>query len=319
MQSITKVGNVVAAWLLAATMAMTMACVEKTAPQEEQGTLAIPLLATGSDGATYQLNHAIFDITGPNGFDLTVDGSNQPSLTLGLNPGLYTVHLQPGWTLAKSEMGVFRPVQALLGSQNPQLVRVLVNYAATMSFQFLMRSPFGDLTITFGVDASPRQLTGGMAIGSGAANGILAPYSRAQMDFSFYLSPGAPERIIEADGTRRLQFTSDLSAAEFFNDPVGLLADYFAPRLNGQRIEFHLSAHPDGTQEFGGSYNGYTDDSSFELTMVNTSIAPLSLDAEGFPIDQFFHEVVPFNLSVVDGEYNEGSASGRLVLRNLPN
>src|SRR5450432_1906487 len=138
------------------------------------GSIELPLSQTGPDGALYQLS-ANFDFTGPDGVTQTIDGTAfAPSVTVAEPPGIATVRLDDGWTLEKSTDGgaTYQPVSAILGSANPAGLRVLASEPVQIEFDFLVRSTTGDVTITFGVTATPRELSGGWIINT--ATGDLA-------------------------------------------------------------------------------------------------------------------------------------------------
>jgi hypothetical protein len=149
----------VAARLLAALALiapLAAGCVTESAPEQDPATaqLTMPLIQSGSRGELYHLANATFDITGAtNGFATTVDGGGSDvEIDLTVPPGVYLIRLHDGWTLEKSidGGGTFEPVSALLGSANPQNLRVLANQPLTVEFDFLIRSATGTMKLMRG-------------------------------------------------------------------------------------------------------------------------------------------------------------------------
>jgi hypothetical protein len=283
----------------------------------EVGTVVIPLQQTGVDGALYHLS-AQFQIDGPAGTQFVDASGGDPSVTVVLPPGLNAVTLLDGWTLSRSDdFGAsFTPVSAVLGTVNPFGVRVLANFSDTLVFQFIVRQATGSLTINFGVTLHPRELAGGMIITD--ATGDFAPYVNARPDYAFYHSAFV-EHLTLADGTKRLQFSSDAFAGELFNDPFGLLTGTIGPSYTGGFTQYHFDAKPDGTQEIAGEIDGAN--TPFPVmtfgpfTLVFTR---LPLDADGFPTDIFINEPnVPFTRDVFFPS-GEATLTGTLRFRNVP-
>lgn len=283
-----------------------------------EGSIAIPLVSTAPDGVIYRLSGATFEINSAHG-QAVLDGNiEQPSLTVELPPGLISVFMRPTWVLTRSTDGgnTFTQVSALLGSLNPQSYRVLADTASTISFDFLVRNPNGMLTVRFGVDSTPRQLAGGIRIvNNPAPTGRLAPYANHSFDFSTYFSLYAMQRRTEADGAKSLVYQSGATAAEFYNDPQGLFAGEIGASYTGGYIEYQLTAKTDGTQELSGTFYGSSYPFSELAIGPHTMRFAQPLDEQGFPIDAYFHEVVPYSLTLYDDE--QSTAYGTLVLRNL--
>lgn len=292
-------------------------------PQGELGTLQVPLTSTSGDGTIYRLSSATFDITSPSGLTVIDGNPALPSITVELAPGLASIALRPDWVLTRSTDGgsTFQQVSALLGTSNPLAFRILADTAQTLSFHFLVRNPNGEVTVRFGVDDSPRQLAGGVRFNSASApggppTGALAPYVNARLDFSTYFTlDAAPAHAVEPDGSKSSIYSSSSFATEFYNDSFGYLRDTVGPSLAGGFLEYKVTAKTDGTQEVSGAIYGYSGVGA-ELVLTPTTMQlPLALDAQGFPADAFFHEVVPFALTVYDNDGSTGA--GTLILRNL--
>jgi hypothetical protein len=280
------------------------------------GTLEIPLEQRGSDGAIYHLA-ADFDIEGPGISTIFSSTGNEPSITLNLSPGLTNVTLLDNWTLTRSfdNGGTFRPVSALLGSQNLQQVRVLANHTDTISFQFLIRSTSGVLTISFGVTAQPRELAGGMVVDQGTD--LFAGYRHnQQLNFATYYKLVELDKDVLADGSKDRVFVSDATATEFFDDDVGALAGTVAPALQGAFLVWHLIARPDGTEEISGELDGLVSPFPVLTFGPHTFVFPLPLDTDGFVSDVFFNESIPFSLDVFGSE--SGHLNGTMRFRSIP-
>lgn len=293
-------------------------CASASDAQTEFGTVQIPLQQRGTDGALYHLS-ATFQIVGPGGTQLVDATDFQPSVTLSLPPGITSVQVLDGWVLERSldNGATYAPVSALLGTANPFAVRVLANFSDTLTFQFIVRNPSGDLTIGFGVTLHPRELAGGMIIDTGT--GDFTPYARARVDYAIYHDLSNLERINLVDGTKQLLFTSGAVAGEIFNDSMGLLSGTVAPGFAGGFLQWHIDAKPDGTQELTGELDGATDPFPV-LTFgpYTLQFNRLPLDADGFPTDVFFNEsLVPFTLTAFFAT-GDATLTGTLRFRSIP-
>jgi hypothetical protein len=287
-----------------------------TTQDANTGTLEIPLVQPGSDGAIYHLS-AEFNIEGPGTSIHFSSPGNEPSFTLELSPGLTNVTLLDNWTLTRSTDGggTFRPVSALLGSQNLQQVRVLANHTDQVVFQFLVRNPDGDLTITFGVTDHPRELAGGMVIDQGVD--LFAGYlHNVQMDFATYYRLVELDKNVLADGSKDRVFSSNATATEFFNDGVGVLSETVAPALQGGFLVWHLIARPDGSEEISGELDGLVAPFTVLTFGPHTFNFPVPVDGDGFVSDVFFNESVPFSLEVFGNA--PGRMNGTMRFRNVP-
>jgi hypothetical protein len=287
-----------------------------TTQDADTGTLELPLVQPGSDGAIYHLS-AEFQIEGPGSSIHFVATGNEPSVRLNLSPGLTNVTLLDNWALTRSTDGggTFRPVSALLGSQNLQQVRVLANHTDQVVFQFLVRSPNGDLTVTFGVTDHPRELAGGMVIDQGAD--LFAGYRHnVQVDFATYYRLVALDKDVLADGSKDRVFSSDATATEFFNDGVGVLSGTVAPVLQGGILVWHLIARPDGAQEISGELDSLVSPFTVVTFGPHTFNFPLPVDDDGFVSDVFFNESIPFSLEVFGNA--PGRMNGTMRFRNIP-
>jgi hypothetical protein len=302
-----------------------------TEPAAEQdpstGQIVMPLIQSGSHGELYHLANATFDVTGTtNGVVRTVEGSGSDSeIDLEVPPGVYLIQLRDGWTLEKSIDGgaTFEPVSALLGSSNPQNLRVLANQPLTVEFDFVIRSATGTLKLMLGVDAAPRELAGGFVVSS--ADGDLAAYATANtdLDFAVFFHPSFVGTATLADGTKQRLYQGGAVGAsgpfppffspvamEIYGDRLGLLQP-IASGLSGAFIQYTVDATPDGQFMLQGSIEGRSTAIFFGPHPI-TAIRP-TLDADGFPSDVFFYDSeLPFVLS-----RTAGTISGTLRMRHI--
>ena len=284
----------------------------------DQGTLELPLTSSTGDGTIYRLSSATFELNGPAGTTILDGNAAVPSISVELPPGLTSVLLRPSWVLTRSTDGgsSFTQVDALLGTANPLSFRVLADTTQTLSFNFLVRNPNGQINVRFGVDDSPRQLTGGFRVTTATPpTGVLAPYANARLDFSTFFTLDGAQHLVEPDGAKTSLYYSSTTATEFYNDAFGVLSGTVGPAFAGGYVEYQVTAKTDGTQELRGTSYGFG--APFPTLEIGpaTMNSPVALDAQGFPADAFFHEVVPFTLTLSD--VDGSTASGTLVLRNL--
>lgn len=336
MSSNTSIARVPLSLAVTAVLAAAAALGCATGPSDKPvdpnaGQLVMALTQTGPHGEIFRLNHAVFEIIHTdNGstefFDATpFDGA----ATVNLAPGIVTVELLDGWALEKSTDGglTFQPVSALLGSPNPNTIRILANQLAFMEFAFLIRQTDGTLAITLGVDLSPRELAGGMLVQS--ATGSLAGYAvggARTLDFAVYFKLFSLQSLTLPDGTKQHLYTafgqqgslgpvplpSTALAAEFFNDDIGTIAGTIGPSMTGGALTYTVSAKPDGTVELSGQLFGRFTELDFGPNAIDAIIP--TLDADGFPNDEFFYDTsAPFTLTAPDAS----TATGLLRIRHL--
>lgn len=312
-----------------AVAASALGCAAGGPGDPDTGELLLSLVQPGPSGEIYHLANATFDITDATRATTTVDGGGAGSqVVVPLPPGIATVALRPGWTLEKSDDGgaTFHEVSALLGSPNPNVVRVLANQPAFVEFDFLIRQTNGTLAISLGVVTSPRELAGGILVQT--ATDELAPYALAanrSLDFGVFFQLFSLESVTLDDGTKQHIYTAfgqqaSLGpikpalggvAAEYYNDHVGTLAGPIATDLVGGFLTYTVAAKPDGTFELSGSLIGGSTDIEFGPNTID-AILP-GLDADGFPSDAFFYDsMLPFTQIS-----EQGMMTGLLRMRHL--
>jgi hypothetical protein len=137
---------------------------------ENAGSVHVPLTTTGNvSHAQYKLGPASFLITGEPGgpfqpLTVAADGA-QSSLEVPLNPGVYSVTLEDGWTLqqgtpAAGNAGTqWSPVTATLTTPNPQTFSVQ-QYQST-DVNFLFHLGLSAVNLGIGVDEGPPPVPAG--------------------------------------------------------------------------------------------------------------------------------------------------------------
>jgi hypothetical protein len=315
---------------LLAAMPLAQGCAtDRTLGEDNTGELVMQLVQPGPHGELFHLASATFDIVDATGHTTTVtDSGFGAQVRVTLPPGIASVQLRDGWTLEKSTDGgsTFQPVGALLGSLNPNVVRVLANSLAFVEFDFVIRSATGTLALTLGIIDNPRELAGGILIQT-ATDG-LAPYvtmNRA-FDFGVFFNLLSLERTTLDDGTKQLVYTAfgqqgsfgpvplpaQAVAADFFNDRLGIFSGPLKTDLVGAFLTYTVAAKADGTFELSGTLSGLTTVFTFGPNAIDVSIP--TLDADGFPNDQFWYDsTTPFTLTAT-----QGTATGLLRMRHLP-
>jgi hypothetical protein len=298
-------------------------------PEGPTGELVIALTQPGPHGEIYHLANAFFEVVRiDDGATTFVDASGfGAQATVSLPPGIANITLLDGWSLEKSVDGgvTFQPVSALLGSPNPNSIRVLASQPSFVEFAFLIRQTSGTLAITLGIVAAPRELAGGMIVNS--ASGDLAGYATGTartLDFGVFFKLFSLESVTLPDGTKQHVYTafgqqgslgpsplpSTAVAAEFYNDELGVLSQEVAPRFTGGSLVYAVSARPDGTIELSGSLLGGAD-LEFGPNAIDAILPAIGPD--GFPGDEFFYDsTLPFTLTEA-----QGTMSGQLRLRHL--
>jgi hypothetical protein len=323
--------SVIATVLLAAAVPFAQGCATTAAPDDpETGELLLQLVQPGPGGEVYHLANATFDITSfVTGAVTTVDGSGfEPQVVVSLPPGLIDVELRDGWMLEKSVDGgtTFQPVSALLGTPNPNVVRVLANSLVFVQFDFIIRQTNGSTAISLGIVTAPRELAGGFVV-QNATDGLAnynVPPNRG-LDFAVFFKLFSLASVTLEDGTKQRVYTAfgqqgsfgpvplpqTAVAAEFYNDRLGILSGPIAKELAGAFLTYTVAAKTDGTIELTGSLIGGSTDIEFGTNAIDV-IVP-TLDADGFPNDEFWYDsTVPFTQTS-----SQGSLSGLLRMRHL--
>jgi hypothetical protein len=121
-----------AAITLLVTLGLTIgACgsIESALAPAQTGTVQFALTALGSDGATYRLRQGTLGVQGPtaSSVDLEDIPSDTPVFRTTVNVGEYTITLQEGWVLQRSDGDLFVDVTAQLISPNPTVIDVRPN------------------------------------------------------------------------------------------------------------------------------------------------------------------------------------------------
>ena len=124
--------------------------------ESETGKVSMQLTGQ-TNGNTYRLRNARFDVTGPT---MTVLDSESDLMAVTLNAtlstGSYSINLEPGWSLERSDAGVFEVVDATLVSPNPKDFQILGGGTTNVAYQFSTNGTIvtigtGQLSVSIGV------------------------------------------------------------------------------------------------------------------------------------------------------------------------
>jgi hypothetical protein len=119
------------------------------------GSLRIPLSVDGTDGVSFRLRDAHFELSGSALLSLSErENTRREAMVTRLPPGEYTVFLRPGWRLVQRDgQGAELAASAELLTPNP--TRLVVNELGDESLHLIFQQ--GDQQIRFG--AGPVQVT----------------------------------------------------------------------------------------------------------------------------------------------------------------
>ena len=147
--------------------------------EAQLGTVSMQLTGQ-TNGNSYRLRNARFDVAGPT--QTVLDSETDLTLTTlnaTLPTGDYTITLEPGWSLEKLAGGTFQVVDAALTSPNPKSFQILGGGTSNVAYQFstngtLVTIGTGQLSLSIGVTEN-----GGAGSGSACSlitrTGCLSP------------------------------------------------------------------------------------------------------------------------------------------------
>lgn len=131
---------------------------EGFATNEITGTVHMPLAAQGTDGKSYRLRHATFEIAGAAMFTVGDRDLRKPdaeTLTATVPAGNYSMYLRSGWELVeRSADGKEQVTAATLASDNP----IAFEIGRTLDARIVLTLRAGDKDVVFG-GASPMKVT----------------------------------------------------------------------------------------------------------------------------------------------------------------
>jgi hypothetical protein len=146
-------------------LALALAFAGCAAEESEVGSVALYLRSAGSDGASYMLRNAVFDLEGSADETVYTDNgdTNEEVRLVDVPSGMVQVTLRDGWRLERNERGSWVAVDAWLVSDNPLWVEVTPEGVAPAVFQFQLESgeyvaPEGTLGIDFEVLPADRSV-----------------------------------------------------------------------------------------------------------------------------------------------------------------
>lgn len=307
--------------LLCAALALAgPGCTSQPSHDGPTGTLVIPLVQAGPDGAVFRLTNATLDIVGGDdgSFAETITTTVENELDITMPPGIVSVFLHDGWALERSTDGgaTFTPVSALLASFNPGVARILANSPSSLELAFIVRDTNGTLQIKLAVTTEPRELAGGYLVDT--ADGDLAAYGDGEnrrLDFAVFYDLFSLASQVLPDGTKQHVYTANHVAVEWYNDHLGTLANVIGPDMSGSFLTYTVAARPDGTFEVSGELSGganHFTDLLFGPSTIDAITSP-TLDADGFPKDEFFYDSeLPFTQTT-----DISTITGTLRMRHL--
>jgi len=104
--------------------------------ESETGKVSMQLTGQ-TNGNTYRLRNARFDVTGPTATVLDSESDLMATtLNATLSTGSYSINLEPGWSLERSDAGMFEVVDATLVSPNPKDFQILGGGTTNIAYQF---------------------------------------------------------------------------------------------------------------------------------------------------------------------------------------
>jgi hypothetical protein len=123
----------------AGTLSLTGCASHDDARGEQEGSYGTVVLSlTGqTNGTTYRLRQAVFEVTGPT--NTTLNSESDPNgavLAATLSTGGYLIALQSGWFLERLNGMTAEPVDATLVSANPQMFGISSAATSTVLFRF---------------------------------------------------------------------------------------------------------------------------------------------------------------------------------------
>jgi hypothetical protein len=183
------VGVLLGAFVLATAVA---GCSSNADSGAESQTGKVSMQLTGqTNGNSYRLRNARFDVTGPT--NITLDSETDltaTTLDATLSTGSYSINLEPGWSLERSDAGMFDVVDATLTSANPRAFQILGGGTTNVAYQFstdgtIVTIGTGDLSVSIDVTETG---SGGSGGGGGTGSCSLAPQGGCPASQACYLS-----------------------------------------------------------------------------------------------------------------------------------
>jgi hypothetical protein len=154
------------------------------APPERAGTVTLSLMGT-AEGVAYRLRHARFTIaeTLLPGASAVLESDTDPNatvLTTALPAGDYSINLETGWTLERSE--TLQAVEATLISPNPTSFQIRAASTTNAIYRFATGGgvvTVGSGTLAIGIDISVNDGGVGGTGGAGSSNPVVDAGSSA--------------------------------------------------------------------------------------------------------------------------------------------
>ena len=254
------------------------------------GAVELPLKTIGSDGATYKLAGAKFQIEGTQ--SVAVNDTSADTVVVPLQAGPYTILLKNGWHMERVD-GPGGTVDAALVSPNPQsfVVKNGLNTAVTLRF----KRNAGEVDIGFTLDG------GGWITGTFTIDYNPAVVNGTPSTHAFDTVVGKPIQfaitwasatLAKADTSdfpplKELSVTTSPVSIQFGGDPDALLSAKFPPTIDGTSLIFNLIAAPPGKVQLDGfNLFGPAAPEYFAIEIHGGPARPGHLDSAGYPTSQ---------------------------------
>lgn len=159
---------------------MAAGCVAGDANAPPAGAVRMELI-TATGGTSYRLHNARFAVTGQ--AIALLDSETQPGATVLTTPlvaGAYSIDLQDGWDLQRSDEGTFVPIQATLVSTNPAAFQIAAGGVTNVAYRFLTDGgviTVGSGTLNVSVEVSVADASAGGTGDGGAGAGGAASFT----------------------------------------------------------------------------------------------------------------------------------------------
>ncbi|NTX63990.1 hypothetical protein HUA74_25370 [Myxococcus sp. CA051A] len=270
---------------------LVAACGGSSGPPSEyepgKGAMQLPLLTSSSEGKTYRLVGATFELTGPQ--NATITDISEETLSIQLPTGLYYIELKGDYHLEEVTAGEpGKRIEALMISPNPLQFTIAEKETTTVQFIFKIVLP-GTVDVGIRVDKGG-WITGQVEFTKVYQGG--RPCSCVYMEgqsrpFAFSFESVTLTRLAPGpDGTLNLEVTTGPLTPQFGGDYLEPLHYNVGIGLSGHTMTFKLSAQPDSNSV---SLAGLLANSNFGFRAGPVSPAFTgTVDSQGYPTPQAF-------------------------------
>ncbi|MBN1653520.1 MAG: lamin tail domain-containing protein [Deltaproteobacteria bacterium] len=274
----------------------------------ENGALRVALEYQSETGATYYLREARLTVFGQQ--QTTIEVGDEALMRCPLDPGDYTLQLEPGWWVEREEQGEFQRIEAELLSPNPASINIVSGEETDFTLRFLVAGePIafepGELVIRMEVEVADGGLQ--LADATNSAQHLVineVDYEQPGTDNSEFVEIFNPtgsavptdglvlELINGADGKAQVYARAELAAAGEAIPAFGYLvvASETVSQMLSEEVLFLLlpksiqNGNPDGLRlmdndtvldsvSYGGIIEGVTEGDSAPIDKAEESIA----------------------------------------------